>query len=82
MKPRHDHHQVTHSKKMQYGNRIIQLRDGWVVEGNRINHMIQDSFGSGCARRIARFVQREIVLFSGRAVLAPASARDHAVTIG
>src|SRR5216117_4189020 len=28
--------QVTHSEKNAgYGNRIIQLRDGWVVEGNR-----------------------------------------------
>jgi len=31
-----DHHQVTHSEKNAgYGNRIIQLRDGWVVEGNK-----------------------------------------------
>jgi ABC-type lipoprotein export system ATPase subunit len=28
--------QVTHSEKNAgYGNRIIQLRDGWVVEGNK-----------------------------------------------
>src|SRR5947208_13865852 len=28
--------QVTHSEKnASYGNRIIQLRDGWVVEPNR-----------------------------------------------
>src|SRR3984893_7075738 len=28
--------QVTHSEKnASYGNRIIQLRDGWVVEGNK-----------------------------------------------
>src|SRR5881409_3594262 len=28
--------QVTHSEKnARYGNRIIQLRDGWVVEGNK-----------------------------------------------
>src|ERR1700680_3806074 len=28
--------QVTHSEKNAgYGNRVIQLRDGWVVEGNK-----------------------------------------------
>jgi ABC-type lipoprotein export system ATPase subunit len=28
--------QVTHSEKNAgYGNRVIQLRDGWIVKGNR-----------------------------------------------
>ena len=31
--------QVTHSEKnAAYGNRIIQLRDGWIVEPHNLNH--------------------------------------------
>src|SRR6266404_2249566 len=39
--------QVTHSvRNGEYGNRVIQLRDGWVVEGNKNKIiMILDQFG-------------------------------------